>query len=158
MERFEDLGSPLDLIFGLPLHPLVVHGAVVLVPIVAISAIAMTLRPKLDKRYSKLILILAVIAQISLFLAKASGEPFQERLGKDVERHAELGELAPLTFIPLLTLLFIRMWLGRIGNQNKTLRYSLSVLVIAASIFALIYIALTGHSGADSVWGWVKDL
>jgi len=31
----DELGGPLDLVFGLPLHPLVVHGAVVLVPLVA---------------------------------------------------------------------------------------------------------------------------
>lgn len=157
MKTFEELGGPLDILFGLPMHPLLVHGAVVLVPLVALSAIATTFRPKLFNRYSKAILILAVVAQVSLFLAKASGEPFQERLGKEVARHAKFGELAPLTFIPLLALLLIRWWLERSENNNKKLQSAVSVLMIAASVLALIYIFLTGHSGAESVWGWVKD-
>lgn len=157
MTQYDDLGGPLDLLFGLPLHPLVVHGAVVLVPLVAIAAIASVAVPRFFTRYSKAILVLAVIAQVSLFLAKGSGEPFEERLGKEVERHAELGEVAPLTFIPLLALIFIRWWLERSNNRNRAIRNALSILLIAASILALVYIFLTGHSGAESVWGWVKD-
>lgn len=45
MKLFDDLGGPFDLILGLPVHPLVVHGAVVLVPIVAIAALVMSYLP-----------------------------------------------------------------------------------------------------------------
>ena len=157
MTRYDDLGGPLDLLFGLPLHPLVVHSAVVLVPLVAFAAIASVILPKFFTRYSKAILLLGVIAQISLFLAKGSGEPFEERLGKEVERHADFGEVAPLAFIPLLALLFIKWWLERLDKKNKSLQSLLSILLIAAAILALVYIFLTGHSGAESVWGWVKN-
>ena len=157
MTRYDDLGGPLDLLFGLPLHPLVVHSAVVLVPFVAFATIASVILPRFFARYSKAILVLGVIAQVSLFLAKGSGEPFEERLGKEVERHAEFGEVAPLAFIPLLGLLFINWWLERSGKKSKSLRNLLSIPLIAAAILALVYIFLTGHSGAESVWGWVKD-
>ncbi len=159
MKLFEgdELGGPLDLIFGLPVHPLVVHGAVILVPLVAFAALAMSYWPSFSRRYGGPVLILAGVAQVSLFLAKGSGEPFEERLNKDIERHADLGEIAPLTFIPLLILLFIRWRMDKSGATvgSPKIRRLVSVLLALAAILALVYIYLTGHSGAESVWGWL---
>ena len=84
MKLFDELGGPFDLIFGLPVHPLVVHSAVVLVPLVAIGALVMSYLPSFSRRHGKLILILALVAQGSVFLAKLSGEAFSEILNKDV--------------------------------------------------------------------------
>jgi hypothetical protein len=153
----DELGGPLDLIFGLPLHPLVVHGAVVLVPLVAFAALAMSYWPSFSRKYGGPVLILAVVAQLSLFLAKASGEPFQQRLNKDIERHANFGEMAPFTFIPLLVLLYLRWRMDKSGATvgSAKVRRLVSVLLALAAILALIYIYLTGHSGAESVWGWL---
>ena len=153
----DELGGPLDLVFGLPLHPLVVHGAVVLVPLVAFAALAMSYWPSFSRKYGGPVLILAVVAQLSLFLAKASGEPFQQRLNKDIERHANFGEKAPFTFIPLLVLLYLRWRMDKSGATvgSAKVRRLVSVLLALAAILALIYIYLTGHSGAESVWGWL---
>ena len=157
MKLFDELGGPLDLLFGLPVHPLVVHAAVVLVPLVALAALAMSYWPSFSIKYGKPVLILAVIAQLSLFVAKASGEPFEERLGKEIERHADLGEIAPLTFIPLLGLLFIRWRMDRSGATvgSPRVRRLVSILLALSAILALVFIYLTGHSGAESVWGWL---
>ncbi|MBU3692820.1 MAG: hypothetical protein FGM47_04795 [Candidatus Nanopelagicaceae bacterium] len=157
MKLYDELGGPFDLIMGLPVHPLVVHSAVVLVPLVAFSALAMSYWPSFSRKYGKPILILAVIAQISLFVAKASGESFEERLNKNVERHADLGEIAPITFIPLLVLLFIRWRMDRSGATvgSPRVRRMISILLALAAVLALVYIYLTGHSGAESVWGWL---
>ena len=160
MKLFDELGGPFDLIFGLPVHPLVVHSAVVLVPLVAIAALVMSYLPSFSRRYGKLVIIFAVIAQVSLFIAKQSGESFEDRLGKEVERHAEFGEIAPFTFIPLLILIYLRWRLDREGANTGSpiVRRLVSILLVAAAILALVYIFLVGHSGADSVWGFVKDL
>ena len=159
MKVFEgdNLGGPFDLIFNLPVHPLVVHGAVVLVPLVAFAALAMSYWPSFSRKYGGPVLILAVVAQLSLFIAKASGEPFQQRLNKDIERHANLGEIAPLTFIPLLVLLFLRWRMDKSGATvgSARVRRLVSVLLALAAVLALVYIFLTGHSGAESVWGWI---
>jgi hypothetical protein len=153
----DELGGPLDLIFGLPLHPLVVHGAVVLVPLVAFAALAMSYWPSFSRKYGGPVLILAVVAQLSLFLAKASGEPFQDRLNKEIERHKNFGEIAPFTFIPLLVLLYLRWRMDKSGSTvgSAKVRRLVSVLLALAAILALVYIYLTGHSGAESVWGWL---
>ena len=160
MKLFDELVGPFDLVFGLPVHPLVVHSAVVLVPLVAIAGLAMSYIPSFSRRYGKAVLILAVIAQLALFASKLSGESFEERLGKEVERHAELGEIAPFTFIPLLILLYLRWRLDREGatTGSPSIRRLISILLVISALLALVYIFLTGHSGADSVWGFVKDL
>lgn len=157
MILFDELGGPFDLLFGLPVHPLVVHAAVVLVPLVALSALAMSYWPSFSIKYGKPVLILAVVAQLSLFVAKSSGESFEERLGKEVERHANLGETAPLTFIPLLVLLFIRWRMDRSGATvgSPKVRRMVSILLALSAVLALVFIYLTGHSGAESVWGWL---
>jgi hypothetical protein len=148
----DDLGGPFDLIAGLPLHPLASHAPVVLVPLVAFAALAMSYWPSFSRRYGLPVLVLAVISQLSLFLAKASGESFQE-----VERHESYGEIAPFTFIPLLILLFIRYRMDKTGAGigSSAVRRLVSILLALAAILALVYIFLTGHSGAESVWGWL---
>lgn len=154
-----ELGGPFDLIFGLPVHPLVVHGAVVLIPLVAIAGLVMSYLPSFSRRYGKLVLVIAVIAQLSLFIAKLSGESFEERLGKEVERHANLGEIAPFTTLPLLVLLYLRWRMDRSGATvgSPAVRRLVSIALVIAALAALVFIFLTGHSGADSVWGWVSE-
>ena len=104
----DELGGPFDLIFNLPLHPLVVHGAVVLVPLVAFAALAMSYWPSFSRKYGGPVLILAFVAQASLFIAKASGEPFEERLKKNIERHADFGEICTHKSIRIIHLSHIK--------------------------------------------------
>ena len=145
---------------GLPLHPLLVHSAVVLVPLVAIGALVMSYLPSFSRRHGKLILILAVIAQVSVFLAKMSGEAFAEILDKDVEKHAELGEIAPLVTIPMVALIYLRWRMDRAGSTTGSvvIRRLISVALVIASLVSLVVIFLVGHSGASSVWGWIDKL
>jgi hypothetical protein len=152
--------EPFGMLAGLPLHPLLVHSAVVLVPLVAIGALVMSYLPSFSRRHGKLILILAVIAQVSVFLAKMSGEAFTEILNKDVEKHAELGEIAPLVTIPMVALIYLRWRMDRAGSTTGSvvIRRLISVALVIASLANLVVIFLVGHSGASSVWGWIDKL
>jgi hypothetical protein len=152
--------EPLGTLAGLPLHPLLVHSAIVLVPLVAIGALVMSYLPSFSRRHGNLILILAVVAQVSVFLAKMSGEAFSEILNKNVEKHAELGEIAPLVTIPMVVLIYLRWRMDRAGSSigNAALRRLTSVALVIASLASLVVIFLVGHSGASSVWGWIDKL
>ena len=92
MARADEL---FGVVAGLPLHPLIIHVAIVLIPLAAISALVMSYLPSFSRRYGKVTLVIALVAQLSLFLAKVTGEAFEEILDKDVGNHAELGEIAP---------------------------------------------------------------
>lgn len=155
----DDLGGPLDLIFGLPVHPLVVHGAVVLMPLVAIAGLVMSYWPSFSRRYGGLTVIVAGIAQVAMFVAKASGEPLQKRLDMRVVRHADFGQIAPFLTLPLVVLIFLRWRMDRSGAQTGSpqVRRMLSVALFLSSILALVIVYLTGHSGAEAVWGSIKN-
>jgi hypothetical protein len=152
--------GPFGMLAGLPLHPLLVHSAVVLVPLVAIGALVMSYLPSFSRRHGKLILILALIAQVSVFLAKLSGEAFSEILDKNVEKHAELGEIAPLVTLPMVALIYLRWRMDRAGSSigNVVIRRLTSLALVVSSLASLIVIFLVGHSGASSVWGWIDKL
>jgi hypothetical protein len=152
--------EPLGTLAGLPLHPLLVHSAIVLVPLVAIGALVMSYLPSFSRRHGRLILILAVLAQVSVFLAKMSGEAFSEILNKNVEKHAELGEIAPLATLPMVVLIYLRWRMDRAGSSigNAAVRRLTSIALVIASLVSLVVIFLVGHAGATSVWGWIDKL
>jgi hypothetical protein len=152
--------EPLGMLAGLPLHPLLVHSAVILVPLVAIGALVMSYLPSFSRRHGKLILIVALVAQVSVFLAKISGEAFSEILDKEVEKHAQLGEIAPFVTIPMVALIYLRWRMDRAGSSTGSvaIRRLTSVALVIASLASLVVIFLVGHSGASSVWGWIDKL
>ena len=144
-----------DLVMGLPVHPLVVHAAVVLVPLAAIAAIAMAVTSSVSKKYGKVIIGLAIVGQISSIVAKLSGEVFLERLDIELERHAQLGDTAPLTSLPMLALIVLLYSFDKSGKKGG-IRKIIATATVISAIFAAGYIAVTGHSGAEAVWSWVQ--
>jgi hypothetical protein len=145
---------------GLPLHPLVIHASIVLIPLVAIGALVMSYLPSFSRRYGKMILVIALFAQVSLFLAKVTGEAFEEILDKDMGNHAELGEIAPFITLPMVALIYLRWRLDRSGATvgSVWVRRLTSLALILASLASIAVIVLVGHSGAESVWGWIDKL
>jgi hypothetical protein len=145
---------------GLPLHPLVIHISIVLIPLVAIGALIMSYLPSFSRRYGKMILVIAIVGQISLFLAKFTGEALEEILDKEMGRHAELGEIAPFITLPMVALIYLRWRLDRSGATvgSAWVRRLTSVALIFAAIASIVVIVLVGHSGAQSVWGWIDKL
>lgn len=144
-----------DLVMGLPVHPLIVHLAVVLIPLAAIAAIVMAVKPGVSRKYGAVIIGITVVGQLSSIVAKLSGEALLERLDMELERHTELGNLAPLASVPLLVLVILLYQVDRRRRGSKV-RKLIAVLTVIAALFAAGYIALTGHSGAEAVWSWVQ--
>jgi hypothetical protein len=152
--------EPLGIFAGLPLHPLLVHAAVVLIPLVAIAALVMSYLPSFSRRHGKLILIVALVGQISLFLSKISGQTLSQILKKEVDKHAQLGEIAPFVTIPMVVLIYLRWRMDRAGSSTGSvaIRRLTSVALVISSLASLVMIFLVGHSGASSVWGWIDKL
>jgi uncharacterized membrane protein len=102
-----------DTVGGVPVHPLVVHAVVVLVPLAALGGIAIALVPALRRRYGPLLGAAAAAAVASVVLAQETGEKLfarqSARFGPDqaeeaglMERHRELAEqLLPWTVVLL---------------------------------------------------------
>ena len=145
----------MDLITGLPVHPLVIHAVVVLVPLAAIGALLVIFMPKFRVTYSPLVLIAVVLGTISAFVATQSGEALSERVGlpKSHATHGERLSYVVLAFAILFTLWFLlerTNWIkGAIANPLKIV---LKVLIPIVAFLSIVLTILVGHSGAEASW------
>lgn len=167
----------LDLIGGLPLHPLVVHAVVVLLPLTVLGTVAIALRPSWRLTYGPLVVVFAVVATALVPVATSSGEALEERVGNPGE-HAELGEQLLWFALPLLVLTLALVVLarrdrprpggtgdtsgtsgasevrGRAGTSRGAARATTAVAVLAvvAAVACGVQVYRVGDSGAEAVW------
>ena len=142
-----------DSIADLPLHPLVVHAVIVLVPLASLGAIAVAAKPAWDRRYGWLVVLTAFVATGSAFVAKESGEKLASRVGIPVD-HMNIARWMPV-FAGLLFLAAAGLWWYDRGGDDRrtTARTLLVVAVVVTALLALVWVVLAGHSGATAVWG-----
>ncbi len=88
-------------VFGVPLHPLVVHATVVLVPLAALLVLLAAVWPAARRRIGLWAPVVAIIALFLVPLTTSSGEDLQARVADTalVRAHAEMGDsLIPWAF------------------------------------------------------------
>lgn len=145
---------PIDEVGGLPLHPLVIHAVVVLVPLAAIGFVVMATSQARSTRYSPAVMIVAGLGAAAAFLAMISGQAFQKSLGMNGQQHFEYGEYLPWVALALFVVTVVLAILDRRGGSKRTgLGITVVVIGVAISIGAIVLTVLTGHSGAALVWG-----
>ncbi|MFV0257706.1 MAG: DUF2231 domain-containing protein [Acidimicrobiales bacterium] len=148
----------INTLFGLPAHPLIVHAAVVFVPLAAIMTLV-ALAPKLRPMFAPLALVFAVIALGSVGLAQGSGEQLERRVDETelVEAHTEMGE-SVLPWAVLVTVTAAGLtFAGPIGKRvpkvtPKALGAGLAVLSVVGAAGATVSVVRVGHSGAKAAW------
>lgn len=150
----------LDTVFGLPVHPLIVHATVVLVPLAAVSVLLSVLWARFRDWAGWGPPALSVVALALTPLSTSSGEEFERRLGGGtlIEAHADLGELLLWWVLPLAVLAVAAWWLrrsGRLTDARRGLGAALTVLSAVAAVGTLVLVVLIGHSGAKAAWGGV---
>ncbi|MGM0386190.1 MAG: DUF2231 domain-containing protein [Actinomycetota bacterium] len=150
----------LDTIGGLPVHPLVVHLVVVLLPLSALGLIALVVFPRWRGTFGWLTMGGLTAGALAAVAAASSGEALADRVGEP-ERHAELGETLEIVALALLAAGWIWFLLERRnavrgGGTPRMLGSGLqlvaSLAVLALAIGALALTVLVGHSGAQAVW------
>jgi uncharacterized membrane protein len=148
-----------DTVGGIPIHPLVVHAVVVLIPLAALGVGALSLVPKWRSRYGILVLLAAATAALLVPIATESGEHLREVIGDSdlLDRHAELGDTMLWGAIPLALVAVVLWWLGRRTERGQPAPRWVSVLVgglgVVVAVAVVVQIILIGHSGAKAVWG-----
>jgi Mn2+/Fe2+ NRAMP family transporter len=139
-------------IAGLPLHPLVVHAAVVVIPVAALLVIAGVVWSRRRPRLLRSGVITSWVAVVSAIVASQSGEALGEEIGTP-DAHEELGELLPLVVIALAVVASVTVWARKKGWRVPAAVASL--LSVIVSIAAMVLVVLVGHSGAEATWGWL---
>ncbi len=147
-----------DLINGLPIHPLVVHAVVVLLPLAILGTIAIVVRASWRERYGWLVVGCAAVATVLMPVATSSGEALERHVG-DPGEHAHLGDQLIWFTLPLLVFDLAVVLLDRRSRQGKpamghaALPTVVAVLAVVASLAAAVQVYRVGDSGARAAWG-----
>ncbi len=152
---------------GLPIHVLVVHFVVIVVPLTALVAVLAAFWPAARRRIGIVAPILALVALISVPIATQAGEALQEQITETSlsRMHTHMGEdLLPWAGLLFLGALLQWGWFryatgegalaGRVTSERARLviRIVITVLVVVAAVGACVQVFLIGESGARAVW------
>ncbi|MCU0273712.1 MAG: hypothetical protein MUE34_10800 [Acidimicrobiales bacterium] len=154
----------LETLFGLPAHPLVVHAAVVLLPLAAVATIVVALVPRARRHYAPVAFGLALAATVAVGLAQGSGEELEDRVDETalVEAHTEKGEqVLPWVVLTLLVsgaVVAAGPLQRRFGDKVKPAVVTgvLTAGALVAGIGATVTVIDVGHSGAKATWNDVQ--
>lgn len=157
-------------IAGIPAHPLLIHGAVVLLPIAALALVLAAWWPAARAKLGPATPVLALIAAVACYLATESGEQLKNRptmagMREQIEGHETQGNATFYWSLGLLVLAVL-VWAG--SSPAVTSRFPgatvlssragsvvlgvLSTLAVIACIWGVI---AAGHSGATMVWSGI---
>ncbi|MGA8210319.1 MAG: hypothetical protein WB798_09205, partial [Nocardioidaceae bacterium] len=102
----------LDTVFGLPVHPLIVHATVTVVPAAAVSVALAVLWPRFREWAGLLPLALSVLAVVLTPLSTGSGESLERSTGRSalVADHARLADLLIWWVVPLAAVAAAHWW------------------------------------------------
>jgi len=156
-------------IAGLPLHPLVVHAAVVLTPLATLLVAAFAVLPRWRWLTRWPAGLTTLVALATVFLARLSGQSLlssrpELRQLAEVQTHMQRGKLLLWLMLGFTVLTVIGMWAlggpslmasGR-GQQEKravVLDRLMPVLLVGGAVVVLVWVVLTGDAGARAVWG-----
>lgn len=147
-------------IVGLPLHPLIVHATVVIVPTAAIAVLMATLWPRFGRWASWGPLAVSALAVILVPITTSSGESLEQSLPNSdlIAAHTRIADgLTPWVIILLVGA--VGMFWPRIAARRPTWRdlprwLTLVVMLVVAvgAVGTLVEVVRIGHSGATAAW------
>ena len=147
-----------DTIFGLPVHALVIHAVVVLLPLAALLVVVMAAVPRWRPALRWPTLALAVIAVANIPVATRSGHALERRIGSSelIDDHRELGDTMIWFGLAMLVLTAAFVFADR-ARQRGPVVAGLAVLAVLASGAATVQVMRTGHAGTTAVWQPIVD-
>lgn len=151
-EEFQDL----------PLHPMLVHAPIVLIPLLIVVALGYAVVVRLRAVTEWAVVALAVLAPIATWATRESGYRLEDRLAErdalpeelaaDVNEHAELSYVLIWLVAGLAVAAIAVVVANRVTSPQAPIAIGLVVAVIALSVLSAIYLYRTGDLGARMVW------
>jgi cytochrome b involved in lipid metabolism/uncharacterized membrane protein len=145
-----------DSITGLPMHPLVVHFAVVLLPLAAIMLITLFFVPRWRAAFRWLTMAGLIAGTGAAFVAKETGEAFAAHVGLPQD-HAVWGDALVVVAVALVIVAGVWFWLQRpvatrLAKSREPGIRAVGVVAVALAAAATVMTVIVGHSGATAVW------
>ena len=141
------------LLDGIPLHPLIVHVTVVVLPLGVLMVIA-SLFWKWFRKYDLLTLTVMFGGTVAAFLTSFAGQSLAMNIGVSLE-HAQPGLFVPVASLVATVFFGLLVWSRRLDIQAsiaKITKGGFAVVVIASVSATLALTVLAGHSGAKLSW------
>lgn len=138
-------------VFGLPLHPLVVHAVVVLLPLSALGLIACVLFGRLRRGYAGLSLLGLVAGTGAAWVAVVSGHALADQVGTPAA-HMAWGEWLPRVATATLVVAAVWYFLQRGKAEPDSMTKGVGILTALLSAASVVLTVMVGHSGATAVW------
>jgi glucan phosphoethanolaminetransferase (alkaline phosphatase superfamily) len=144
---------------GLPLHPLMVHAAVVLVPLAALLGVLFAI-PR-TRAWSRVPLVIVSVAAVgAVFVAKQSGQALQKVLlpslpsqtASLVHQHAQQANVLFLATLGYAVLAVVAYLVTRRGRSTGSLATVAVVLVVIGALGVAFQTYRVGELGARAVW------
>lgn len=149
------------LLDGIPLHPLVVHAVVVLLPIGAIAAFAVVFVRSLRSGFGLLTGVVLAASTASAYISSVAGQQLAMAIGVSVE-HATYGIVTPIVATVATVAYGLWWWAVQVGRSDRVAVLTRRTLAGASLVFilgSLVLTVLAGHSGAKLSWDpKVEDL
>jgi hypothetical protein len=141
---------------GLPLHPLVVHAAVVLLPLGVLGGWLIALKSRWNRKFGFLVVGCAWVAAGFAFVAKESGEKLAAVVGTPTQ-HVSIARFLPYGAFGFALLVSLLWFLDRMGSDLSLTGRSLPAKLVAvatavAGLALLWWVFRAGDSGATAVW------
>ncbi|AIY17014.1 hypothetical protein GUY44_17045 [Pimelobacter simplex] len=141
---------------GVPLHPLVVHAAVVLTPLAGLAAVGYAV-PAWRDRLRWPLVVLAVVAAAAVWVAYLSGENlrtdrFAGVTGTLADRIADHETWAKRLRIGASVFAVLAVAAAWLHTRSGPVRSVLTLLVVAGGLVTLVLVVLTGDAGAQATW------
>jgi ABC-type uncharacterized transport system permease subunit len=155
---------------GLPLHPLVVHAVVVLVPLTLLAAIVFAVLPKQRWLLRWPLAAGAVVSAIVTLVAKESGEKLEAGIGESplLKIHTDRADVfvlltygfALIALIAVFTLggssQLVNGALARAAVGGRAVQTVIAVVLVVAAVIVAIQVARVGDAGSRAVWEGAK--
>ena len=144
------LPGTLDQVGGLPVHPLIVHSVVVLVPLLSLLVVIGIFSRPFFRATHLWVLTGLGLTTIAAIASKSSGESLREKVSVSQD-HVQWGDV----LVPVTLALFVGYALVALFRLYRPMPALAAFLAFVVGLVAVGATGLTfvvGHSGAQSVW------
>ncbi|WP_432834759.1 DUF2231 domain-containing protein [Dactylosporangium sp. CA-092794] len=155
-----------DRVLGIPAHPLYIHAAVVLVPLLVLVAVLYAIWPASRRHIRWPLVAFALAAPGAVFFAKESGETFSgnrsfqsAELKAAIAQHEDYANMLTLFVVVLAVVALVMAFMLPVTAGARArikapapAHWLLSVVAVVLAALSAYYVYRTGDSGAHMVW------
>ena len=151
-----------DTFMGLPLHVLVLHVTVVLIPLGAVAVAAVFCQPVWRQRYGRVMVGVSLGMLVLAFVTVQAGQELQNRFRRigDTNVPRDDHEMFGRALLWIVLALAVATALAALADRQgapAALGTGFGVIVAALAVASIVLTVIAGHTGSKSHWEQFVD-